>query len=190
MCPEQRLECPLMVNGCTRRQPLGFLAVRLLCCMSLRGCEPEAITRLSSQGECFARNYKGRRNAPVQVNGCPGGENPLDDSPRCKYSLGERWNSFSGSAILTKKVILLAVTALLLLTQLPAPSDAGGRMGYAGPEIDPVLTGFLEHGVWYFPCYAPTYPCRIAPRYMTYGPPPVDCCPVPFSPPERPMRPR
>jgi len=95
-----------------------------------------------------------------------------------------------GSDILTKKVILLAVVALLMLTQLPGTSTAGGSMRYARPEIDHVLTGFLEQGVWYFLCTAPTYPYRIAPRYMTYGPPPPDCCPVPCYPAKKPVRPR
>lgn len=79
---------------------------------------------------------------------------------------------FISAAILT--ILLIAMTGLSL---------GGGNGPYQqGPELDHTLMGFKEQGAWYFPCVAPQYPVRFGPAYVTYGPPPPPCGPVPCAP--------
>lgn len=75
-------------------------------------------------------------------------------------------------------VVLFAITALL---ELCTVSHGGGTGGASSPPLDPTLMGMKEHGAWYFLCVAPTFPCRIPPHYMTYGPPPPQYCPPPCA---------
>ena len=77
---------------------------------------------------------------------------------------------------------------MLIVTQFPVLSNAGGPVGVYGPPLDQSLMGFKEQGVWYFPCVAPAYPYRIAPQYATFGPPPPPCGPVPCAPPMPPRK--
>jgi hypothetical protein len=88
----------------------------------------------------------------------------------------------------TKKVLyLLAIVASASLFS-PMLVKAGGSVAAYGPPLDASLMAFKEQGVWYFLCEAPTYPYRIPPHYLTYGPPPP-CCPVPLGPPVAPAPP-
>ncbi len=76
-------------------------------------------------------------------------------------------------------VVLITITVLL---QLCASSYGGGTGGASTPPLDTTLMGMKEHGAWYFLCVAPTFPCRIPPHYLTYGPPPPPYCPPPCAP--------
>jgi hypothetical protein len=75
-----------------------------------------------------------------------------------------------------KTLTLVSITIAVLL-QLCAAAHGGGKGGASTPPLDTTLMGMKEHGAWYFLCVAPTFPCRIPPHYLTYGPPPPYCPP-------------
>ena len=83
-------------------------------------------------------------------------------------------------------VVLLALLGFMVLSPL-SYAEEGVKGAYYGPPLDETLMAFVDQGVWYYLCTAPVYPCRIAPRYLTYGPPPPPCCPVPYAPPPPPV---
>jgi hypothetical protein len=94
------------------------------------------------------------------------------------------------------KYIRFAILVLVLLSlgsivcfagDAPVAQAPGAAQG---PPLDPTLMAWKEQGAWYFLCYAPVYPYRIPPHYLTYGPPPAPYCPPPCVPamPQRPVK--
>ncbi len=77
------------------------------------------------------------------------------------------------------KLILFIIVAALALMLHPfvCCAETGAGKGKE-PPLDVSLMGFKDQGIWYFLCEAPTYPVRIGPHYLMYGPPPP-CCPPP-----------
>ncbi len=86
-----------------------------------------------------------------------------------------------------KKLVILFLGILIGVSQISG-ACAGGSAGPKEPPLDTTLMGMKEQGVWYFLCAAPTFPHRIPPHYMTYGPPPPPCGPVPCAPPQMPAK--
>jgi hypothetical protein len=80
------------------------------------------------------------------------------------------------------KTLTVVLIAIVVVLQLCAASHSGGTRGASTPPLDTTLMGMKEHGAWYFLCVAPTFPCRIPPHYLTYGPPPPEYCPPPCAP--------
>ena len=76
-------------------------------------------------------------------------------------------------------IIFLCLGLSLGLMLVAGDSHSGGGHSGKMPPLDVTLMGFLEQGVWYFPCFAPMYPHRIPPHYLVYGPPPPPCGPFP-----------
>jgi hypothetical protein len=96
---------------------------------------------------------------------------------------------------MVKKLGAIIVLATFV-SLVPAIAVAGAPVGAPGPgglpPLDQSLMAFKEQGVWYFPCVAPAYLCRIPPHYATYGPPPPVCPPPPMAyyPPPKLMKPK
>jgi hypothetical protein len=85
--------------------------------------------------------------------------------------------------------ILAGILGVLLLSVSVALGGGAAKPppGLVHATTDPVLTAFKEQGVWYFPCVAPAYLCRIAPQPMTFGPPPPCGPPTPVCAPRAPV---
>jgi hypothetical protein len=81
-----------------------------------------------------------------------------------------------------RRVVLMAV-GLALICCAHASFAGGTSPAHAlyppQPPLDPVLMGFKDQGVWYFPCVAPVNLYRVPPHYLTFAPPPPPCDPVP-----------
>lgn len=75
----------------------------------------------------------------------------------------------------------IVVFVISILSVAPGFAAGYGSNGQS-PELDYSLMGFKEQGVWYFPCVAPQYPVKIAPCYVTYGPPPPCMPSAPCAP--------
>lgn len=86
-------------------------------------------------------------------------------------------NGIRGRKVTRKFFCVLPVIAVAMMLS-PMALNAGGFAPAYGPPLDTSLMAFKEQGAWYFLCEAPTYPYRIPPHYLTYGPPPP-CGPVP-----------
>jgi hypothetical protein len=84
-----------------------------------------------------------------------------------------------------KRFFANIIIIVLFISISAIASSFAGEYGSnrQSPELDYSLMGFKEQGVWYFPCVAPQYPVKIAPCYVSYGPPPPCMPPAPCAPP-------
>jgi hypothetical protein len=117
------------------------------------------------------------------------GSNFLANFGHFRYRvLNSDFRDIWGRKVKNKFFYLVPVIAAAIMLS-SAVVNAGGFAPAYGPPLDASLMAFKEQGVWYFLCEAPTYPYRITPHYLTYGPPPP-CGPVPpCGPPSGPRPP-
>ncbi len=80
-----------------------------------------------------------------------------------------------------KKFLLGFWIFAMLTASLPAFAGGAARPPQT-PPLDYTQMAFKDQGIWYFLCVAPEFCERIAPHYLTYGPPRPPCAPPPCVP--------